>query len=90
MAKATGEAKKTRKAHVPSSEFIISWEKHSDANSVAAELNMEVGTVLSRASKYRGLGIALKNYPRGGGAKLDLQGAKDLLANLRKTTEVKS
>ena len=64
-------------------DFITACEQSDSHQEVANKTGMELNSVAARISKYRGLGIAIKNFPRGGGPKLDLDAATALIAKLR-------
>lgn len=84
MAKETGE-KRVRIDMVP---FVTAWEGSNSVKEVAEKLGLKVTSVMARASKYRSepFNIPLKGMQRGGGAKLDVTAAKELMAKLRGVT----
>lgn len=76
-------AKPEREARVSLEQFVKAWESSDSVAQVAAKTKLKATSVQARASKYRGLGIPLKEMPRGGGAKLNVNEAQELLAKLR-------
>jgi hypothetical protein len=80
MAKETG-AKRVRIEMEP---FVTAWEGSTSVKEVAEKLGLKITSVMARASKYRSeYKIPLKGMQRGGGAKIDITAAKELLAKLR-------
>ena len=79
------EGKRVKIAITP---FIEAWEASNSVKEVSDKLGIKVTSVMARASKYRGepFNLPLKSMPRGGGAKLNLSAAKELLAKLRGVT----
>lgn len=80
----------TKRVRVEMESFVTAWEGSNNVKEVAEKLGIKVTSVMARASKYRSepFNIPLKNMQRGGGAKLDVVAAKELLAKLRgKTVE---
>lgn len=64
-------------------EFMTAWESSESVAGVAEKTGLKETSVQARASKYRSLGIPLKEMTRGGGPKLDVAQAQALLAKLR-------
>lgn len=80
-------SEKVKRIKVNMTDFITAWEQSGSVGEVANKLGIATTSVMARASKYRGeYKIPLKNMPRGGGAKLNLEAARELLAKLRGTT----
>jgi transposase len=79
---------KEKRVRIEMEPFITAWEQSKNVKEVADRLGIKVTSVMARASKYRGepFNIPLKTMPRGGGAKLDVAAAKELLAKLRGKT----
>lgn len=76
-----GAAKKDR---VSLEVFLQAWEGSTTVKEVANKTGLKETSIQARASKYRNdYGIPLKNFTRGGGAKIDKQAALAFLANLR-------
>lgn len=68
--------------------FITTWESSNSLQEVADKLGITPASAGQRASNYRREhGIDLKKMQRGGGAKLDVSAAKELLAKLRTKTQ---
>jgi ribosomal protein L12E/L44/L45/RPP1/RPP2 len=70
--------------------FITAWEGSNSIEEVMTKTGLKRGSVEQRATKYRvgnaeaGLDpIPLKNFPRGGGSRLDVSAGQALLAKLR-------
>lgn len=77
----SGESKRV---FVDRTKFIQTWETSDSAKEVADKLGIKASSALARASKYRtDEGIPLKNMTRGGGAKLVLEDALAVLAEIR-------
>jgi len=68
--------------------FVKAWEASTSVKEVSDKLGIKVTSVMARASKYRSapLNIPLKGMQRGGGAKVNSEAAKNLLATLRGLT----
>ena len=62
--------------------FVKAWQTSNTVAEVATKTGLKTPSVMARASKYRSLGIGLKNMKRGGGVKLDVDAAKALAASL--------
>lgn len=79
MAKATGKAK-----NVDMPTFVKAWQGSDSVPQVAQKLGLKVGSVQTRAAKYRGEPhfIPLKEMARGGAKKLDVSAATALIAEL--------
>lgn len=77
-----------KRVRIAMEDFITAWEQSASVREVADRLGIQATSVMARASKYRSepFNIPLKNFQRGGGAKLDVSGAKELLAKLRNVT----
>ena len=79
-----------KRVRVDGETFVTAWESSNSVKEVSEKTGIKLTSIMARASKYRSEGIALKNMPRGGGAKLNVQAMKDLLVKLRNTSgEVK-
>ncbi len=78
----------SKRVRVEMTPFITAWEQSESIKEVADKLGIKVTSVMARASKYRGepLNIPLKQMARSGGAKLDIDSAKALIAQLRGKT----
>lgn len=81
MAKASGKAKRT---NVDMPAFVKAWQGSESVPQVAEKLGLKVGSVQTRAAKYRGAPhfIPLKEMARGGAKKLDVSAANALIAEL--------
>lgn len=75
-----------KRVRVGGESFITAWESSNSVAEVAEKTGIKVTSIMARASKYRSQGIALKNMPRGGGAKLNVGAMQELLVKLRNTT----
>ena len=82
MAKDKKVVKEHGKPHVSAEVFIRAVESSNSGAEVAQKTGLKVISVLVRMSNYRKKGIPLRNFPRGGGAKLDVAGMKALVAQL--------
>ena len=78
----------TKRVHIEMAPFITAWEQSESIKEVADKLGIKATSVMARASKYRGepLNIPLKQMARSGGAKLNIDSAKELIAQLRGKT----
>jgi transposase len=75
------------KSNVSQDVFVEAHETSANNREVAEKTGLSVESVQTRASIYRKKGIPLKKFPRGGGGtKLDVSGACELLARLRGET----
>lgn len=70
--------------------FVRAWETSKSIQEVKDKTGLEIASIEQRATKYRTgdaesgrLPIPLKNFPRGGGSRLDVNEAYELLAELR-------
>lgn len=79
---------KAKRVRIEMEPFIVAWEGSDSVKEVADKLGIKLTSVMARASKYRGepFNIPLKCMQRGGGAKLDVSAAKELIAKLRGKT----
>ena len=75
-----------KRVRVELESFIRAWESCNSAKEVATKLGIKETSVLARASKYRGepFKLPLKKMSRnGGGVRLDLDAARNLIAELQ-------
>jgi transposase len=79
----------TKRVRVDGETFITAWEGSSSVKEVSEKTGIKLTSIMARASKYRSEGIALKNMPRGGGAKLNVAAMQALLVKLRNTSTEK-
>ena len=85
--KATGKATRT---NVDMPTFVQCWQENPSVLAVSEKLGLALGSVQTRAAKYRGAPnfIPLKQMARGGAKKLDRSAAMELIASLTgQTTE---
>lgn len=81
MAEKKGQPKAARKRaqyKIAPEDFVVAWQQSSNADEVAAKLNMPKANVLARASTYRGKGVKLKAMPRSAPKKLDVEKLNEL------------
>ncbi len=62
--------------------FVKAWQKAESVEAVMKELGITETSAHSRSSRYRRAGVPLKNFPRGGGARLDIKGLAALAKGL--------
>lgn len=62
--------------------FVKAWQKADSVEQVMKDLGITESSAHSRSSRYRRAGIPLKNFPRGGGARLDVKGLASLAKSL--------
>ena len=74
---------KTTKKHVSMEAFMTAWERSNSVAEVSEKTGIKTASVIARGSQYRAKGLDLKHFPRGGGARLNIEDAKALLAKLR-------
>ncbi len=68
------------KTRVTAEDFVKVWERGDSVKAVEEKLGVKNAGV--RAGKYRKLGIPLKKFPRGGGARIDVAGLTALVKKL--------
>jgi len=76
-------ASKKGQKHVDMTAFLAAIESASNVAEVAEKTGLKQTSILARMSKYRSMGIPVKNFPRGGGARVDVDAALEQLAALR-------
>ena len=87
----------TTRVHVGLPDFIEAWQSSESIAEVAEKTGLKEGSIQARASKYRSpeinekgevtrVAIPLKTMPRGGGARLQVNAALELLAKMRGMT----
>lgn len=69
-----------RAATVPMAKFIEIHQNAATKADAVRESGLEPGSYDQRLMNYRAKGIALKQFPRGGGATLDVEAANALVA----------
>lgn len=71
------EAKARKKYNVSPEEFVVAWEESGSVDEVSSRLGMPKPNVTARASSYRAKGVTLKQMPRGGNRRLDVENLND-------------
>jgi len=67
--------------------YMESFTAGEGVKGVASRLNLSEGSVTTRASNMRKVGIALPKFPVGGGNKLDVSGANERIQAALKAAE---
>jgi len=78
---------KERAERVDFETYMRAWQSSSSVAEVASKTGLTKDSCSTRASGYRKKGIALKSFPKGGGAKLDIAACQALLATLNAEAE---
>lgn len=74
-----------KRNYVSVNDFVEACHKSTSVGEVAKLLGLEPGTVQSRMSKYRNLGINLPKYERKRGYRLDVAAINARIAELTAT-----
>jgi hypothetical protein len=63
-------------------DFVTAWQTSGSVQEIADKLGIKSTSAGQRACQYRSQGIKLKKMPRGGGARLNVDQANELIAQL--------